>query len=155
MVFRHSTIYGSRQFSTYDQGWIGWFCSQVEKQSRYDDIEAFTISGNGKQVRDILYIEDFIDLYISAAENRSKVARSVFNVGGGMENSISILELLDYVSGRVGGHPPRYRSIDWRASDQKVFVTDIRRLGAALDWAPKVHWKSGVDAMLDWVKGID
>ena len=98
-VFRHSSIFGGRQFSTYDQGWIGWFCQKaLEQKSEIDagmPVTPFTISGTGKQVRDVLHADDLIDLYMAAYKNRDRIAGEVFNIGGGIDNSLSLLELFN------------------------------------------------------------
>ena len=99
IVFRHSSIYGGRQFSTFDQGWVGWFCLQALEQKQALDagreVEEFTIAGNGKQVRDVLHAEDLIQLYSLAFEKGKTCAGSIFNIGGGMTNSLSLLELFN------------------------------------------------------------
>lgn len=155
VVFRHSSIYGGRQFSTFDQGWIGWFCSQALAQR--DALHAgrspepFTIAGNGKQVRDVLHADDLIRLYASAYANRSRIAGEVFNIGGGIENSLSLLELFDLLESLLEmpgsldfNHLPR------RQSDQNFFVADIRKAMGKLDWKPCVDKQSGITSMLEW-----
>ena len=92
VVFRHSSIYGIHQFSTYDQGWIGWFCQKALEVKKGTQNEPIVISGNGKQVRDILYVDDVVDLYFKSIKNIDKVKGKYFNIGGGIENSISLLE---------------------------------------------------------------
>ncbi|EHW3432338.1 CDP-paratose 2-epimerase, partial [Salmonella enterica] len=92
VVFRHSSMYGGRQFATYDQGWVGWFCQKaVEIKNGIN--KPFTISGNGKQVRDVLHAEDMISLYFTALANVSKIRGNAFNIGGTIVNSLSLLEL--------------------------------------------------------------
>ncbi len=86
-------MYGGRQFATYDQGWVGWFCQQALATSNNTLQEPFTISGNGKQVRDVLHADDMISLYFSALEQVEVARGQAFNVGGGMANSLSLLEL--------------------------------------------------------------
>ena len=97
VVFRHSSIFGGRQFATYDQGWIGWFCQKAIEQKAEraagKPVTPFTISGTGKQVRDVLHADDLTALYQSAYEHRNAVAGEVFNIGGGIDNSLSLLEL--------------------------------------------------------------
>src|SRR5690606_6863475 len=95
VVFRHSSMYGGRQFSTYDQGWLGWFCQKAIETKNNTLKEPYTISGNGKQVRDLLHAEDMIDLYFAATKNIESIQREAFNIGGGMNNSLSLLELFD------------------------------------------------------------
>lgn len=99
VVFRHSSIFGGRQFATCDQGWIGWFCQKaLEQKAEFDagkPVTPFAISGTGKQVRDVLHADDLIALYLAAYDNRDSIAGEVFNIGGGIENSLSLLELFN------------------------------------------------------------
>ena len=97
-VFRHSSMYGSRQFATYDQGWVGWFVEKAIEQYNNSNAPKFTISGNGKQVRDILHADDMINLYFTALENVDKVCGNAYNIGGTMEQSLSLLELLSVLN---------------------------------------------------------
>lgn len=149
VVFRHSSMYGGRQFSTVDQGWIGWFCEQAMLQSRGGKNE-FTVSGNGKQVRDVLHGEDMVDLYLAAADSAARMNGQVFNVGGGMENSLSILELLEALSEMLRTRLA-WRHIAARESDQRVFVADLSRVKAATGWSPRVNTREGLRRMLAWV----
>jgi CDP-paratose 2-epimerase len=148
-VFRHSTIYGGRQFATFDQGWVGWFCRQALETARDPAREPFTISGNGKQVRDLLHVSDAVRAYLAAAERMDAVAGQAFNIGGGVPNSTSILELFGMLRERVGIEL-HYRQLPWRANDQKYFVADIRKAERLLGWTPAVSRESGVDAAIDW-----
>ena len=97
VVFRHSSMFGGRQFATYDQGWIGWFTQQAVNIKNGTQKELFTISGNGKQVRDIAYASDMIDLYLKVFIKIESVKGQAFNVGGGMNNSSSLLELFIFL----------------------------------------------------------
>ncbi len=148
-VFRHSSMYGGRQFSSYDQGWVGWFC-QKALEAKYDENACFTISGTGKQVRDVLHADDIISLYYSSLENKEKVSGKVFNVGGGIENSLSLLELFDLLEGLTGTEM-KYEQLPVRSSDQRVFVADSTRLKNITGWEPKVPSKDGVKRMTDWL----
>lgn len=155
VVFRHSSIYGGRQFATVDQGWIGWFCLKAIEQQRA--VRAgkkpgpFTIAGDGKQVRDVLRGEDLVRLYAAAYEHRDQVAGEIFNIGGGRENSLSLLELFDLL-GRLTGTAPVYTHNPPRQSDQKVFVADIRKAARLLDWKPAIDKEEGIARMLRWVE---
>jgi CDP-paratose 2-epimerase len=151
-VFRHSSMYGGRQFSTTDQGWIGWFCEQALIQKENKD-HYFTISGNGKQVRDLLYSDDMVDLYVTAAENIEKLNGQAFNIGGGMKNSFSLLELLNFIETEIN-IKLIYEKIEKRESDQKVFVADYSKVNNLLNWEPKISKEEGVKKMLDWVNKI-
>jgi len=152
VVFRHSSMYGGRQFATYDQGWIGWFCQQAVATKIGTIKKPFTISGNGKQVRDVLHADDMISLYYAVLDNIKSVRGKVFNIGGGMSNSLSLLELFDLLEEYNGvrlsyiKHPPR-------ESDQRVFVADIGMAKNLFNWIPNVNSKNGVKMMLEWVEG--
>ena len=150
VVFRHSSIYGGRQFSTYDQGWIGWFCQKALEAKTNPDVEPFTISGNGKQVRDVLYASDAVECYMAAVEKMDLVRGQVFNIGGGMDNSLSLLELFDVLEELVDVRL-KYRQLPPRSSDQKVFVADIAKTNKFLGWLPNVGARAGVRRMLEWL----
>lgn len=150
VVFRHSSMYGGRQFATFDQGWVGWFCQKAIEAA--DGVrESFTISGNGKQVRDVLHGEDMVRLYFAASERAETVAGQVFNVGGGMANSLSLLELFRLLE-RVVGAKLDYRPIAARKSDQKVFVADVTKAQRLLDWRPAVSAEDGIRRMVEWTR---
>jgi len=149
IVFRHSSMYGGRQFATVDQGWIGWFCRQALETLRDPD-HVFTINGDGYQVRDLLHAEDMKSLYFAASERISDVSGEIFNVGGGMSNSLSLRELFKRLEKCLGVNL-RYEPLPVRLSDQKIFVADIRRAEKHLDWWPRVGVEEGLKAMLMWV----
>jgi CDP-paratose 2-epimerase len=151
VVFRHSSMYGGRQFSSFDQGWIGWFCRQAIKTKNGTLKEPFTISGNGKQVRDVLYADDAVDLYFSSLKNIEKIKGRPFNIGGGMESSLSLLELFDALEKELGVNL-RYTSTPWRISDQKIFVADMKAYSKITGWRPKVDKIAGLRKMLEWEK---
>ena len=152
-VFRHSSMYGSRQFATYDQGWIGWFCQKAVETYRDPECGPFTISGNGKQVRDILHAEDMISLYYTALENTDKVCGSAYNIGGSIEQSLSLLELFRLLESLLGIHL-NYTKLPPRASDQKVFVADISKISRKIGWKPRVTSRDGVSRMVDWIREL-
>lgn len=171
VVFRHSSIFGGRQFSTFDQGWIGWFCQKaLEQHSEICDgksVTPFTISGTGKQVRDVLHADDLIALYLTAYEHRERVAGEVFNIGGGIDNSLSLLELFDLLGDLLalpahstGLNPPSalrpspltFTQLPRRQSDQDFFVADISKASRLLGWKPKVSARDGITRMLDWCR---
>jgi len=153
VVFRHSSMYGGRQFATYDQGWIGWFCQQALATKRGLLKEPFTISGNGKQVRDVLHAEDMITLYFSAVDRIETARGNVFNVGGGLPNSLSLLELFSILED-ASGTGLTYKKLPPRESDQRLFVADISKAAAILDWRPKVDKVTGVRRMLEWIENV-
>lgn len=148
VVFRHSSMYGGRQFSTYDQGWVGWFCEQAIKHKE-GKAEPFTISGNGKQVRDVLHAEDMIRLYFAAVANKDKAQGEVFNIGGGMKFSLSLLELFDILEKELDTKLT-YTMLPPRESDQKVFVADISKAANLLGWVPVVDPVTGLRKMITW-----
>lgn len=150
VVFRHSSMYGGRQFATYDQGWIGWFC-QKAAEGALGKAASFTISGTGKQVRDVLHAEDIVRLYYLAVSKIDKVAGNAFNIGGGINSSLSLLELFTLLES-ITGVPLRYSKIPQRESDQKVFIADIAKVNFLLDWKPAVDKDIGIRRMIDWVK---
>lgn len=149
IVFRHSSMYGSRQFGTFDQGWISWFC-QKAVETKNDSNTTFTISGNGKQVRDVLYSEDMINLYINAPKHMGKAKGQVFNIGGGMKNSLSLLELFAILEEELNINL-KYTKLPSRESDQKIFVADILKAKEILNWEPAVSSKEGIKKTIDWI----
>ena len=153
VVFRHSSMYGARQFGTYDQGWISWFC-QKAVETKYDKNTTFTISGNGKQVRDVLHAEDMIRLYLAAPKHIDKARGQVFNIGGGIENSLSLLELFNFLE-RELNVKLNYTQLPPRESDQKVFVADIKKASETFEWKPVVSKEQGIRKMLEWVDRKD
>ncbi len=150
LVFRHSSMYGGRQFSTFDQGWIGWFCQQAVDQANQANSGPFTISGTGKQVRDVLHAEDMVALYFSAVTHIQTAAGKVFNIGGGMDNSLSLLELFDWLN-KTLGISLDYCHLAPRESDQKVFVADISKATQGLQWTPRVSMDEGLTRMISWI----
>ena len=150
VVFRHSSMYGGRQFATYDQGWVGWFCRKAVEATKCKNVPCFTISGNGKQVRDVLHGEDMKQLYLSAVNHIDSARGQAFNVGGGIENSLSLLELLELLE-HVADVKLNYTKIPVRESDQRVFVSDLAKAKNLLNWQPMVSAQDGVARMFDWV----
>lgn len=151
VVFRHSSMYGGRQFATSDQGWVGWFVGKALERKQNRESGPFTINGNGKQVRDILHAEDMIRLYFMALENVDKVCGQAFNIGGTMEQSLSLLELFAMLED-ILGIQMQYTKLPPRQSDQKVFVADIQKIKEQIGWVPKVSAGEGVASMIEWVK---
>ena len=142
-------MFGGRQFSTIDQGWIGWFCQKAIETKQGILKEPFTISGNGKQVRDVLYADDMVDLYLGVIKNIDRTKGQVFNIGGGIRNSLSLLELFDILESRLD-IKLTYDIIPPRMSDQKIFVADIRKIKKLIGWEPKTDKLHGIDNMLEW-----
>lgn len=154
VVFRHSSMYGSRQYSSFDQGWIGWFCKKAIEQSENRNSDAFTISGNGKQVRDILHADDMINLYYSVLKNIDKVKGNAFNIGGSMEQSLSLIELFSFLEDNLD-IKLKYNKLEARKSDQKIFVADISKINKFIGWVPKVTTEAGILDMIKWIKGCE
>jgi CDP-paratose 2-epimerase len=145
VVFRQSCIYGTRQFGIEDQGWVAWFCVAVTTG------QPFTIFGDGKQIRDVLWVGDLVDLYARAVKNLDRSAGQIFNVGGGPSNTMSLRELVAKLEGAFGRKldPPRAA---WRPGDQRVFVADVRKAEQVLGWRPTVSTDEGVGRLIAWVK---
>jgi CDP-paratose 2-epimerase len=144
IVFRQSCIYGYRQFGVEDQGWIAWFMIATLLN------KPITVYGDGKQVRDILFVDDLLDAYEAARLNIEKAAGQVYNIGGGPDNVISLLELLAFIERRKGSSLASQFD-DWRPGDQRVFVSDIGRAQRELGWTPKVICDAGLDTLYSWI----
>jgi CDP-paratose 2-epimerase len=148
-VFRQSCIYGSRQYGVEDQGWIAWFtiASMLKKP--------ITVYGDGKQIRDVLHINDLVRAYELAIQNPEKVSGQAFNVGGGRENTLSLNELIKKIE-MQSGERIDYTKSDWRPGDQKVFVCDTSKIGKALGWKPEVSVDHGLSDLHSWTsRNID
>lgn len=153
VVFRHSSMYGGRQFATYDQGWVGWFCQKAAEIKQGTLKEPFTISGSGKQVRDVLHAEDMKRLYQAAVDHIDMAKGQAFNIGGGIGNSLSLLELFGMLEG-IAGVTMRYARLPERASDQRVFVADISKASRLLGWNPQLPSAEGVAQMYAWINRL-
>ena len=149
VVFRQSCIYGPRQFGVEDQGWLAWFAIAALQG------KAITIYGDGKQVRDVLYVTDLMNAYDSAIQNIERSAGQIFNVGGGPQNTISVWrEFAPLLEEKIGKQIPT-ETADWRPGDQKIYVSDIRKAQKILGWQPEVNVREGISNLVDWVKQID
>lgn len=142
-IFRMSCIYGTRQFGIEDQGWVSWLA-----HATLNDIP-LTIYGDGKQVRDLLFISDLVDLYDRFL--RSDITHGVFNIGGGSDFSVSILELLDILHD-ITGKRSSLTFADWRQSDQKIYISDISKARNALAWSPTVSPGEGVRQLVEFIR---
>jgi len=154
IVFRHSSIFGGRQFATADQGWVGWFCQKAYEIKNNLLEKPFTISGDGKQVRDILFGSDLIECYRKAIQNIDTTKGKAYNIGGGMKNSLSLLELFVELED-ITGIEMKYTKLPWRESDQKVFVADISKAKKDFGWEPKISKQEGIKRMYEWVEEIN
>lgn len=144
VVLRKSCIYGLRQFGVEDQGWLAWFLIAHELG------RPITLYGNGKQVRDVLFIDDLADLYVRLLTGYKPDAPHFFNVGGGPDNTLSLIESMELIE-RVTGRKLTYTLGDWRAGDQPIYVSDIRRVEQAYGWKPKVNPSVGLERLARWV----
>jgi CDP-paratose 2-epimerase len=142
--FRQSCIYGPRQFGVEDQGWVAWFAiaSLLERD--------ITIFGDGRQVRDVLHVDDLVHAYEAAIRSPDRIAGQAFNVGGGPGSVLSLLDLVQMLQERLKRRIP-LRWNDWRPGDQRVYVSDIRKLETTLDWTPEIDMGTGVAELIDWV----
>jgi CDP-paratose 2-epimerase len=146
VVFRQSCIYGPRQFGIEDQGWVAWFTIAAVLGRR------LTIFGDGRQVRDVLFVDDLANCYLRAVEQIDRTQGRVYNIGGGPANQLSLLELLDLLRTRTG-HTLNPAFADWRPGDQKVFVSDVSSAMKGFGWAPTVSAAAGVERLVQWVQG--
>lgn len=142
-VFRMSCIYGPRQFGLEDQGWVAWFAIATLLD------RPLTIYGDGKQVRDVLYVTDLVAAFDAFVE--SDLPLGVFNMGGGPSNTLSLLELLEILEDLVG-RKPRVSFSEWRPGDQKVYISDIGSVRAALGWIPAVPPANGIRSLVEWTR---
>jgi CDP-paratose 2-epimerase len=142
-LFRMSCIFGTRQYGVEDQGWLAHFII-----STLED-EGLTIFGDGKQVRDVLWVKDLVRAFESYLV--SDTDKVVFNMGGGNENTVSLLELLDIIEEETGERTD-IEFDDWRAGDQKVYISDINRAEKELEWSPRVEPKEAVRKFINWYK---
>ena len=152
-VFRHSSMYGARQYATFDQGWVSWFCLQAAETERSPQRAPFTISGNGKQVRDVLHADDLVNLYFAALQQPGDCFGRAFNIGGGIDNSLSLLELFSMLEEFIA-MPLNYTHLPARISDQLVFVADTTAASEIFSWQPTVTARDGIRSMLDWTRKL-
>jgi CDP-paratose 2-epimerase len=145
VVFRQSCIYGRYQFGVEDQGWVAWFA--IAAVSGKD----ITVYGDGKQVRDILYVEDLTRLYAAAIDKPDLVSGKAYNLGGGSANTLSLLELLSIFDAEYSLKPTiKYAAA--RTGDQQIFVADVARIGNDIGWRPETSSRQGVEKMLAWIR---
>jgi CDP-paratose 2-epimerase len=146
VVLRQSCIYGPRQFGVEDQGWVAWMIIAAVSG------HPLTIYGDGKQIRDVLHVDDLLNAYDAAIKKIDVVRGQVFNLGGGPQNTMSIWTEFGPLLEKLLGRPVPVRRGDWRPGDQKVFVADIRKAGRDLGWQPQVGVEQGVGRLFEWVK---
>ena len=143
-VFRMSCIYGPHQHGTEDQGWLAHF------MIRAADREPITLYGDGKQVRDALFVDDLVDAFLTAEQRLPDIAGQAFNIGGGPENTLSLLELIDRIAA-LNGRRPRLAFGAWRVGDQRWYVSDIRKFHRATGWLPRIGVEEGVRRLHAWL----
>jgi CDP-paratose 2-epimerase len=147
VVLRQSCIYGPRQFGIEDQGWVAWFIIAAVMG------KPIAIYGDGKQVRDLLFVDDLLDAYDLALENIDTIAGQVYNLGGGSQNTISIWKEFGPLLENLIDHAiPVTWYPDWRPGDQRIFIADIRKAQQELGWQPAIHVEEGVKRLLNWVR---
>ncbi len=144
VVFRQSCVYGPWQYGNEDQGWIAHFALQAMRCGE------ITLYGDGLQVRDVLFVGDLLEAYDAALGSLAVAAGRVYNIGGGPSHATSLLEFMDVISSLVG----RTASVgfgDWRPGDQRVYISDVRRAAAELDWAPSTDLDEGLRKLQSWI----
>ena len=145
IVFRMSCIYGPHQFGTEDQGWVAHFLISALKD------KPLAIYGNGKQVRDILYVEDLVDAFLLARKNISTLSGEPYNIGGGPANTVSLKEILQLIKKKTGKEL-QIGYDEWRTGDQLYYVSDISKFTKATGWQPKYSVEKGVQMLLEWLQ---
>jgi CDP-paratose 2-epimerase len=145
IVFRNSCIYGPRQFGVEDQGWLAWFVIAAALG------QPITIYGDGKQVRDVLYIDDLVDCMLMAIEHSEKTSGQVYNIGGGKDCSIAIWREFGPLLSEALGRKVEVNFGDWRPGDQKIYVSDITKASKDFGWQPKTKVKDGIRHLVRWV----
>ena len=146
VVFRQSCIYGPRQFGIEDQGWLAWMMIAAVTGRK------ITIYGDGKQVRDVLHVNDLLDAYDTAIEKIDTAKGEVYNVGGGKRNVMAVWAEFGPILERLLGKKIDVTREDWRPGDQRVFYADHRKATRELGWSPKIDLEEGLDLMFEWVK---
>jgi len=146
VVLRQSCIYGPHQFGIEDQGWVAWFVIAAIMR------KPIMIFGNGKQVRDILFIDDLLDVYDRCIEMQSVSAGQIYNVGGGPENTISIWKQFSPILEDLLGEKIDVKYAGWRPGDQFVYISDIQKAKDELNWQPEYDVRKGIASLFDWVK---
>jgi len=144
VVFRQSCIYGPHQYGVEDQGWLAWFAIAAITG------RPITIYGDGKQVRDALFVEDLIDAFVQASSRTTEVAGKIYNIGGGPTRTVSLIELVSMLEHKLATRISLLRDRE-RPGDQKVFVSDIRLAAKDLCWRPKTDLESGMQNLVAWI----
>jgi len=146
VVFRQSCIYGPRQFGIEDQGWLAWMTIAAVTGKK------ITVYGDGKQVRDVLHVDDLLNAYDAAIENIDTAKGQVYNMGGGTRNVMAIWSEFGPILEKLLGKKIEVARADWRPGDQKVFYADFRKARHELGWVPKIDLEEGIELLFNWVK---
>ena len=145
VVLRQSCIYGPRQMGVEDQGWVAWLIIAAVSG------QPITIYGDGKQVRDVLFVDDLLDAYDAAIDRIDASAGQVYNVGGGPARTMSVWAEFGPILERLIGHPIPVSGDDWRPGDQPIYISDIRKAGRELGWRPRTGVEEGIRRLYEWV----
>lgn len=145
VVMRQSCIYGQRQFGVEDQGWVAWFIIATALGNK------LTIYGDGKQVRDLLYVDDLVAAYDMVIKAGEKTRGGIYNIGGGPKNTLSVWNEFGPMLEKLFKHTIPVAFDDWRPGDQKIFVADIRKADKEFGWKPKVGVEEGITKLHAWV----
>jgi CDP-paratose 2-epimerase len=143
-VFHMSCIYGPHQFGNEDQGWVAHFMIRALEE------RVIRIYGDGKQVRDILFVEDLVEALMLAGENAENLAGQSFNMGGGPGNTVSLLEILELI-GELQQRVPDIQFENWRPADQQYYVSDLRKFSRATGWKPRTGVREGLQRLYHWL----
>jgi CDP-paratose 2-epimerase len=146
VVFRQSCIYGPRQFGVEDQGWLAWMMIATVTGKK------ITVYGDGKQVRDVLHVNDLLNAYDAAIEKIDVAKGQVYNMGGGTRNVLAVWAEFGPILERLFGRPIEVEHGDWRPGDQKVFYADSRKAKRELGWEPRIDLEEGIETLFEWVQ---
>jgi CDP-paratose 2-epimerase len=147
-VFRMSCIYGPHQFGTEDQGWVAHFLIRASEKM------PITIYGDGKQVRDLLYVDDLLNAFLLAVDNIERISGGAFNIGGGASNALSLFEVIDLIA-ELHGEPVSTRLDAWRPADQHYYVSDTTKFSEATGWRPETSARDGITKLYRWLEESD
>ncbi|HID90537.1 TPA: NAD-dependent epimerase/dehydratase family protein, partial [Candidatus Bathyarchaeota archaeon] len=147
-VFRMAAIYGELQYATEVHGWVGWFLKRAHEH------KPVTIYGDGKQVRGVLHVSDLVRAFEMAINKINRVRGHAFNVGGDRGNSLSIIELLDFMRREFNIAPSEIGYADWRRIDQKCFIANCRKARRYFGWRQRVRKEDGIRRMYNWIRGV-
>jgi CDP-paratose 2-epimerase len=145
VVMRQSCIYGPHQMGVEDQGWVAHFCIAARLN------RPITIFGDGKQVRDVLWIDDLISAYELAAGRIDECAGEIYNIGGGPANTVAVWSEFGPMLESLAGHPVPVTFEDWRPGDQPVYISGIGKAERELGWRPQVSFEEGLNRLWRWV----